>query len=192
MRKWFGLVLIVLTGCSAGGGASGGADLTRAQQAELLEETLKEENVSEPSLLPDSGSVDYVGFMTARLPTGSGGARKDYLGDLTMSVDFDANQDQVTGRANGFAAGNDVLKGALRIRGGDLFRDTVIAENYTFTGLVDGTLRQGDIPYIIDAEIEGEFRGRNQIGVSGLLFGDVVGPDGQDIFDGDFYAGRAD
>ena len=85
----------------------------------------------------------------------------------------------------------DRLDGDLRLRGGDLFRDTDIDDNYTFTGTVRGALSDAGTPYDIDAEINGEFRGRNQDGLTGVLFGDVVGPLGQDIFDGDFFAGRA-
>ncbi len=182
-----GFAILALAGCSSGGGG-GGEALSREEQAETLSATLAAVNVSEPADLPTTGAASYAGFMTAGLPTGAGGARREYLGDLTMNVDFAAPRNQVSGRADNFTAGNDRLNGRLQITGGDLFRNTVIDENFTFTGDVDGTLSQNGRQFVIDAEIAGEFRGRNQEGVSGLLFGDVEGPEGQDIFDGTFVA----
>ncbi|MEY1555085.1 hypothetical protein AB3Y40_05570 [Yoonia sp. R2331] len=180
------LTVLALAGCSTGGSNSG--TLSRSAQAADLEETLSATNITNPATLPTTGSTTYQGFMTAGLPTGAGGARTEYLGDLTMNVDFAASRDQVTGTARNFAAGNDQLTGVLIIRQGDLFRNTNTSQNFTFTGDVNGTLKQGVSAFVIDAEIAGEFRGRDQEGVSGLLFGDVTGPAGQDIFDGTFFA----
>ncbi len=188
MRSIIGMICgVALAGCSTGSG-SGGETLSRSEQAQELEATLSATNVTEPANLPTSGATTYAGFMTAGLPTGAGGARTEYLGDLSLTVDFAANRNQVRGRAKNFADGNNRLTGQLNIRNGDLFRNTVIDENYTFTGNVKGTLGKGSDDYVVDAEIAGEFRGRNQEGVSGLLFGDVEGPAGQDIFDGSFFA----
>lgn len=182
------LGVMALMGCSAGSGGGAGADASRAAQNAQLEDTLSATNITDPTTLPTAGAARYDGFMTARLPVLDGGARHEYLGDLTMTVDFAADKNQVRGRADGFAAGQEVLGGALRIRGGDLFRNTDTDANFTFTGAVNGDLTRGSDAYAIDAKIEGEFRGRNQDGVNGLLFGDIEGPLGQDIFDGSFVA----
>lgn len=187
MRLIWVLMLGVLTACS-----SGGSGEEPVQDADELQAALEADNISDPSLLPTRGTARYDGYMDARLPTGDMGERTSYRGDLRLNVDFGAERNQVTGRASAFASGGgDRLDGDLRIRGGDLFRDTDIDDNYTFTGTVRGALSDAGTPYDIDAEINGEFRGRNQDGVTGVLFGDVVGPLGQDIFDGDFFAGRA-
>lgn len=181
--------LIALMGCSAGSGGGGTEEeVSRAAQNTALEDTLSATNITDPTNLPSTGVARYDGFMTARLPVLDGGLRQEYLGDLTMKVDFAANKNQVSGRADGFAAGQEVLGGSLRIRGGDLFRNTDTDTNFTFTGAVDGDLTRGADAYTIDAKIEGEFRGRDQEGVNGLLFGDIEGPLGQDIFDGTFVA----
>ena len=184
------LAVLILTLSACGG--SGGSEIpSRADRAALLADDVLSDGISDPGRLPDSGSARYDGFMTLRLPTQADGSRRRYTGDLTLNVDFAAPRDQITGRAGGFATrGGDALDGGLRLRGGDLYRDTDPDENYTFTGNLDGTLRRGRADYAIDARIEGEFRGRGQTGVNGLVFGDVTGPQGQDIFDGDFVAAR--
>ena len=182
----FGFLFVAACGGSSGGG---GILADRNTQAEMLEDVVLGDEVSNPDKLPDDGTANYTGFMTAHLPTGDDGARSGYIGDLQMAVDFSAERNQVSGRARNFANNDGLaLDGKLRLRGGDLFRDTDPDDNYTFTGNVDGRLSADGDTYDIDARIEGEFRGRRQNGVSGLLFGDVTGPFGQDIFDGDFVA----
>ena len=175
-------------GSSAGGGSEA---LSLAQQRDALRDEVLSEDVSNPGRLPQTGTARYDGVMTARLPTGIAGQRREYLGDLRLNVDFGADRNQVRGRAHGFETqAGRALSGELAIRGGDLYRGTDPDANYTFTGNVDGRLRDAAGRYDIDAAIEGEFRGRRRTGVSGLLFGDVTGPSGQDIFDGDFVASR--
>ncbi len=175
------------------GGASvtSGTALDRAGAAAQLDDRLTGANVSDPTRLPIVGRGEYNGYMRARLPTGPDGARVDYLGDLTIDVNFGAGFDQIRGQASGFkAANNTALAGALAITDGNIYRDTDPTAAYSFDGDVDGTLTGGSSSYIIDAEIEGEFLGRNQDAVSGVLFGDVTGPAWQDIFDGSFAATR--
>lgn len=181
------LALAILAACGGGGG--GVTD--RAVSATALDETLAGLDASDPQRLPTSGRAQYLGYMRANLPTEDNGARLDYLGNLTLDVNFGAARDEVAGLATGFtASGGKRLDGKLAITAGDLYRDTDPTVNYTFTGDVDGRLTQGNRGFIIDAEIEGEFAGRDQTAVRGLLFGDVTGPDGQDIFDGTFAATR--
>ena len=53
-----------------------------------------------------------------------------------------------------------------------------------------GTLAQNGDNYGIDGAIVGEFRGRNQDGLTGLAYGDINGPSGQDLFQGSMAAIR--
>lgn len=189
MRLPFAMMALAVVSACGGGGSGGAPD--RVAEAAALDALLVNTSISNPQRLPVSGRAQYNGYMRANLPTGADGARLNYLGDLTMDVNFAAARDEVAGQASGFATGSgDTLAGTLAITGGDLYRDTDPDVNYTFTGNVDGRLTQGGRAFVIDAEIEGEFRGRDQDGVRGLLFGDVVGPAGQDIFDGTFAATR--
>ena len=182
------LAFAILTACGGGGA---GSVTDRAASANALDAKLAGINVSNPQQLPTSGRAQYNGYMRANLPTEDNGARLNYLGDLTLDVNFGAARDEVAGQATGFTnGGGKRLDGSVAITGGDLYRDTDPAVNYTFTGDVGGRLTQGNRAFVIDAEIEGEFRGRDQDAVRGLLFGDVTGPDGQDIFDGTFAATR--
>ena len=181
--------VLLLAACSSGGG--GDPAPTRGERAEELQDRLENDFVSEPAQLPKRGTADYRGFMTARLPLGPDGARRAYIADLSLSVDFAAPKDQVSGRAQNFEAGDDRLGGRLAIRGGDLIRSTDPDDNYTFEARANGTLSKGATDYAVDAAISGEFRGRGETGVSGVLYGDITGPDDwQDVFDGTVHAER--
>lgn len=181
------LSLTFLAGCGGGGGAGSPAGLTPGD----IDNGLNGLPVSDPTLLPVSGRAEYNGYMRARLPTGPDGARVEHLGDLRLDVNFAAAFDQIRGEASGFEARDAVpLDGTLAITKGNIYRDTDPSAAYSFDGDVDGTLRQGTTPYRIDASIEGEFLGTGQTAVSGLLFGDVTGPEGLDVFDGSFAGTR--
>ena len=182
MRGIFMVVLLGgLAGCSGGRGADG---LSRADQAAALAAALAEENISAPSTLPTGGTATYAGFMTLGLPIG--GTTQDFVGDLDVIVDFAANNSQLSGSVSNF----DGVSGTLTIAGGELDRSADPRVDYTFDGAVTGTLAQSGARYDIDASLLGEFRGRNQDGLMGIVFGDIVGPDGQDIFDGSIAAAR--
>ncbi|MDG1376527.1 MAG: hypothetical protein P8P56_05820 [Yoonia sp.] len=175
------ILLCGLTGCSGG---TAGDGLPRRDQAAALEAALAEENISAPSALPTRGTATYVGFMTLGLPIG--GAAQDYVGDLDMGVDFGAIRNQVSGSASNFNG----LTGTLTLAGGDLDRTTDPNINYTFDGALTGTLAQSGNRYNFDGSIVGEFRGRNQDGLTGVVLGDINGLDGQDLFDGSIAATR--
>ncbi|SEM82285.1 hypothetical protein SAMN04488003_10549 [Loktanella fryxellensis] len=171
-----------LTGCGAGGGSGGDAGPV-VVPADL--------DVTDPRTLPTTGRATYDGYMRAELPTGDDGSRENYLADLRMEVNFATGFDQIRGQATGFEAGGARrLGGALTISGGDVYRDTDTSAAYTFDGALNGTLTDGSDDYLIDAEIEGDFLGADQTAVGGLVFGDITGPEGIDIFDGTFAADR--
>ena len=181
---------MLLAACGGGGGSVEMAP-TRTEAVEKLESRIARKTVSDPSRLPVAGRADYEGYLRANLPVGRDGGRVDYIGDLAMDVNFAAARDEISGTVTGLQSGDgDRLRGALAVSGGDIFRDTVVRDNYTFTGRIDGTVRRGRSRYAIDAGLEGEFRGRDRAAVSGIVFGDVEGPRGVDIFDGSFVAER--
>ncbi len=189
MRMWVmkALLAVTLAGCSGGGGG----DAPPPDDRITIDDIIDSAPVSDPRLLPVAGRASYLGYMRTRLPTGPEGARVDYLGDLTLDVNFAAARDQIAGSATGFDNGaSDRLDGILTITGGDIYNDTDPSAAYTFDGDVDGVLTGGSGAHTIDARIEGEFRGVDKIAVNGLVFGDVTGPDGIDVFDGTFAAER--
>lgn len=182
---------LLLAACGGGGGAPVTEAPTRTEAVTRLESRIAKKTVSNPTRLPVAGRAEYNGYLRANLPVGPNGERTDYIGDLTMDVNFAAARDEVSGRVTGLQTGaGDRLRGGLAIAGGDIYRDTVVRDNYTFTGRVTGELRRGRAAYDVDAGLEGEFRGKDRSAVSGILFGDVEGPKGVEIFDGSFAAER--
>ncbi len=179
--------LMALSGCGGGAGGDAGGRPTPGQIDDILDGT----PVSPPATLPVSGRAHYDGYMRANLPTGVDGARAQYLADLTLDVNFGAGFDQIRGQATGFeTADRSTLAGALTITNGNIYRDTDATAAYSFDGDVDGALTGPRGTYVIDASLEGEFLGQGQTAARGLVFGDITGPAGQDIFDGTFAGTR--
>ncbi|WP_386681257.1 hypothetical protein [Loktanella sp. R86503] len=183
-RCFGGVMLLCLAGCGGGGG---GDAMTPAQ----IDGQIGGQDVSDPALLPTAGRASYDGYMRAALPTGEDGARVQYLADLTLAVNFGAGFDQIRGQASGFEAQDGVpLAGRLAITDGAIYRGTDSSAAYSFDADLDGTLSGGGESYTIDASLDGEFVGQTQTAVRGLVFGDMTGPAGLDIFDGTFAATR--
>ena len=182
------LALFLLAGCGGGGGeGSVPAALTPGQ----IDDSIDGLPVSPPATLPTTGRAEYNGYMRANLPTGPEGARVAYLADLRLDVNFGAGFDQIRGQATGFEARDGVpLGGALAITAGNIFGDTDATAAYSFDADIDGALTRGAETYVIDASLEGEFLGQGQTAARGLVFGDIAGPLGQDIFDGTFATTR--
>ena len=181
------LAVALLVGC--GGGDDGPSDA--GLSPDIIDGGIAGQPISPPATLPTAARAEYNGYMRARLPTGPDGARVQYLGDLTLEVNFGAAFDQIRGQASGFEAADLIpMDGTLAITRGNIYRDTDPSAAYSFDGDVDGTLTGAKGSYVIDASIEGEFLGRGQTAARGLLFGDVTGPAGQDIFDGSFAGTR--
>ena len=183
------LALVVLTGCGGSGGGSGSGPV--ALTPDQIDDSIGGQPVSNPSTLPTTGRAEYNGYMRANLPTGAEGARVQYLADLRLDVNFGAGFDQIRGQASGFEARDGVpLGGTLAVARGRIFGDTDTTAAYSFDADVDGTLTQGADTYVIDASLEGEFLGQGETAARGLVFGDITGPLGQDIFDGTFATTR--
>ena len=182
-----GAMLLCLAGCGGGGGGNENGGPTPGQ----IDGQIDGQEVSDPSLLPTTGRASYDGYMRAALPTGEDGARVEYLADLTLAVNFGAGFDQIRGQASGFEARDGVpLSGGLAITDGSIFRGTDSSAAYSFDADLDGTLSDGRASYTIDASMDGEFINQTQTAVRGLVFGDITGPGGQDIFDGTFAGTR--
>jgi len=64
--------------------------------------------------------------------------------------------------------------------------------DFTFDGALSGTLQTGSSAFDIDGNLLGEFRGRDQDGLTGVVSGTITGSDSQDIFDGSIAATRTD
>ena len=177
MRNWIcvgALMLIV----SCRGMGSGTDQASRADQAADLVDALLGENISDPALLPLTGRAVYAGFATLELAIA--GTIQSYIGDLDLTVEFSGTGDPISGALHSF----DGLSGALSIANGNLDRGANTDVDYTFGADVDGMLTNNGGDYVIDASLSGDFRGRNQDGVTGVVFGDITGPNGVDIFDG--------
>lgn len=181
------LGLMMLAGCSGGGG-SGPATGPLPGDIDGRIDNLP---VSNPADLPTTGRAEFNGYMRARVPTGAEGARVDYLADLALQVNFGAGFDQIRGQATKFEARDGVpLGGALAITNGNIYTQTDATAAYSFDGDLAGALTRGTATYTIDGSVEGEFLGQGQTAARGLVFGDITGPRGQDIFDGTFATTR--
>lgn len=177
MRNWiFVGALMLIVGC--GGKGSGADQASRADQAVDLADAVQGENKSDPARLPVTGRAIYAGFGTLDLAIR--GTTQSYIGDLNLSVEFSDTAEPISGTLHHF----DGLTGALDISNGNLDRGANTDVDYTFGADVDGMLTHNGGDYVIDASLSGDFRGRNQGGVTGVVFGDITGPNGVDIFDG--------
>ncbi len=177
MRIWVCFsVLLLAVGC--GGTGQSTNPTSRADQAADLAAALLTENISDPALLPVTGRAVYAGFGTLDLAIG--GTMQSYIGDLDLTVEFSGTGDPISGTLHSF----DGLSGALSIANGNLDRGADTDVDYTFGADIDGTLTNSDGDYVIDASLSGDFRGRDQDGITGVVFGDITGSNGVDIFDG--------
>lgn len=145
------------------GSSQSAENFPRTTSAADLEASLSQENISDPSALPRRGVATYSGFMTLALPLD--GPARDVIGDLDMRADFGAARNQISGSASNF----DGMTGDLEIRGGDIDRGTDTRTDFTFDGSLTGTLAQNGDNYAIDGSLVGEFRGRNQDGLTGQV-----------------------
>lgn len=136
--------------------------------------------------MPANGRAVYAGFGILNLPID--GAVQAYVGDLDLTVEFGRSGDQISGTLQRF----DGLTGVLDIANGNLDRGTYTDVGYTFRADITGTLSAISGDYVIDANLTGDIRGRNQGGITAVVFGDITGPDGLDIFDGTLAATRTD
>lgn len=168
------MICVGISGCSGGGGSSG--ELGAGGGG----------GITPPTDLPITGSARYDGFLNLGLPTASG--RETITGNLGLDVDFDAANIQVTGRASGFTdADNAAVTGNILITDGVIDRETNVAADYTFEGGISGALSGPDFRNIVvTGTILGDFNGVDADVLSGQVFGDVIGPQGEDIFNGSF------
>lgn len=180
--RTIGLSLICLITAGCGSSGSNSDPLTRAEMAANLEAALGRENVSNPADLPRSGVVQFAGYSTLGLPTG------DVVGDLEINVNFGRTTTPISGEMSNF----DGMTGSLTVDGGFIDRQTDTDVDYTFGADFGGTLADTNGTYTLDGTLAGDFRGRFQDGITGQIFGDIDGPDGQSLFDGTIAATRVE
>ncbi|MCA1774748.1 MAG: hypothetical protein LC676_03830 [Loktanella sp.] len=186
------LLAVTLTACGSSSGLSQATD--NAAAADALKDRLDETPVSPPAQLPTLGTAEYSGFMFIDLPVtpDNPSLQTAYVGQMRMVVAFDERAEPLSGTAAGFTDRlNVALGGQLDLGGGTVFRGNDPDSNYTLEGAVAGRLNHPDVgAMVVDGSIAGEFRGLNQEGVQGVVFGDVTSSLGEELFDGSFAAER--
>ncbi len=162
-------------------------DAARLSDFETLVQYAAALDVTPAAQLPDSGAVAYGGAVVLNLPTG--GAHLAHIADLAVTVNFGPADTPMTGTLDNFqAVDGSSLGGVLTISGGAFDPGADPGTAYQFTALLSGNLSDAGNTYVIDGDIAGDFRGRNGDAILGVVYGDITGPAGVDIFDGAFAA----
>lgn len=175
----------VLAGCS--GGSDGGSGVNGFAAHDALLADIGAMNVTPADQLPPSGSVAYAGSAVLNLPMQ--GATVVYLGDLTISVDFDSGPAAMGGSLSGLrTADGDRLDGTLTIADATFDPNADPDIDYQFRANVDGTLSRDTTDYLLDGSLAGDYRGPDAAAMAGVIFGDVDTGTAVDIFDGSFAA----
>lgn len=185
MRGLLISVLMTLAACG-GGGEPTGASRTAAFDRYFSD--IDAMDVTPASQLPTTGDATYGGDIQLQLPIGADAAVVPYVGVLEMRVHFDPAVQEITGHADGFVSGGDILAGHLLLSDGRIDRDADPVTDYQFAAKLSGPLSRAGHSYDIVADIAGDFRGRRADAVSGVVFGTVSDTAGLDIFDGTFAA----
>ncbi|SHG79985.1 hypothetical protein SAMN05444003_0982 [Cognatiyoonia sediminum] len=176
-RSDLALVIAVVSMSACGGSStSGDVDPIEAQPPEVVTGRFD---------VPQSGTARYSGFMNLNLPNGA--IRETATGNLSLSVDFSASSDQVTGQARGFSIpSSGSLTGTIFVTAGNLEAE----QGNTppgFEAEISGALRGGSlINSLITGDMVAEFDTTDLSSASGVVFGDVTTTQGIDIFDGSF------
>ena len=176
------MILLVACGSSAGDDS----DVNRAAQAADLLLRWEGENYTNPSLLPTDGRFEFDGLATIALPIN--GERNDLIGDVHVTVNFGRPHNPINGEISNIGA----LGGQLNISGGAIDRSADPETTFTFGANLAGALTSGVDVMTVEGGLDGDFRGRNQDGMTGLIHGTVEGLLGRDIFDGTFAASQID
>ncbi len=174
------IIFCLLAACGGGGdGASDAFDVF--DNVADLDVTLAEQ-------LP-TGSAEYRGKAVLDLPLGAQGADVSYVGDMAVSVDFSAADQPFTGMIDGLASdGQGPLDGQLVISNAIITPDASAVLDYQIAADVAGTLSGGGASYQLEGDLFGDFLGRNADATAGVIFGDITGPDGVNLFDGSYAA----
>jgi hypothetical protein len=178
------LTVLGLAGCS--GGSGGAPNLAHIDQALALAAAQQAANVSVPSELPTSGAASYAGFVTLGLPISD--AITNVTGDIDLNVDFGNQLQPFSGTLSHFPG----LAGQIAIVGGQIDRDANTGVDYTFISDLRGDLVAEGRTYTINGSLAGDFRGRYQDGMTGVIYGDIDGPVGQNMFSGTMAVARID
>lgn len=192
-RAWIGALAAagLVTGCSDGGsGSDANASPTYGElsdQAGALEDRTENLPLTDPSVLPTSGSASYDGVI-GLVSDGAGGAPEDFAGELTLNVDF--RRDDLSGQATNFVtAGEERLDGTLAITGGDIARGTDPELEPTYAFDMGGTLSDTDgDDYRVDATGVGAFLGEDAEATFGFVGGEMISKNGTASLGGAYVA----
>lgn len=192
-RAWLGALAAagLAAGCSdSGSGSDADASPTYAElseQVEVLEDRTENLLLTDPSSLPTSGSASYDGVIGLG-SDGSGGAPKDFAGELTLNVDF--SRDDLSGQATNFVtAGEERLDGTLAITTGDIARGTDPKLEPTYAFDMGGTLSDADgDDYRVDATGVGAFLGEDADATFGFVGGEMTSAGGTASLGGAYLA----
>ena len=161
------IALIIVAGCSGGGGDRSFADAER--EAIELAATLEDLEISSVAQLPTSGSAAYEGMIGVAVPGYA------VLGDLNVNVNFAS--ESITGNAGNFIDSDDErISGSLAIDNGSFIRNADPLTEFQFTADIGGALSDSDGNYLVDGQLLGDFLGQNQEGMSGLVVGTISSP----------------
>ena len=127
--------------------------------------------------VPSTGVAGYIGNMTVNLPHLS--TREEAIGTLSLSIDFGAVSEQVSGVADGFSTANlGALSGRIFVTGGTL-RAEQGNDPPGFEADLSGVLRGGAlISSLVTGELVADFDTTDLSTASGTLFGDVTTSNG--------------
>ncbi|SHH18816.1 hypothetical protein SAMN05444003_2382 [Cognatiyoonia sediminum] len=142
--------------------------------------------------IPTTGRSVYEGYLSSELSDQTDNFPDELIANLKITVRFEANGVNATGRATNFHDENDdALNGSLVLSAGQLDRTGNPNNDATFTVALNGDLeaQNGQIRSI-ESRLEGDFLGSQQNAIGGKLFGRArKGGSAQNI-DGSFIAAR--
>lgn len=177
-----------LAACSSGGGES---NANARDPFDVFRADVVATGITPVAQLPTMGTYDYRGLIALDLPLGAAPVTS-YIGDLTLSLSFDASLMPVAGLVENLAtADGATLSGTLDIDGGAIMKDADPDTQFQFTAAMGGQLSTSGVTYDIHGTITGDLYGGAGGGIAGLAFGDINTGDNDDIFDGSFAGERS-
>ena len=164
--------------------ACGGAGT--ATDGSSLPDTGTNTPITGRQVIPSAGIATYAGFMSLNLPVDAG--RTTVVGDLSLSVDFGANGNQLSGLAQQFTLDGNTLAGRVFVTDGQI---VLVAHGSEVEANISGALTgTGMSNTLVTGEVLGVFSGENGRVISGTAFGDVTTASGIDVFDGTISVAR--
>jgi|GEM_PF-3423947 len=176
------LGVLALAGCSSGGGFGGSHD-SYDDRYQAMVDNHAAEGYTDPSSLPHSGGVEYVGVANMSIGT------EDVMGRMRLSFRFGSSGDPVSGSIGNFrSADNTALDGKFTISDGEIYRDVDPYDTYTYFSHLTGSIMlpehselEGPAGAVFNeyemswGSVNGDFLG-NGGAVAGRIEGDLFNP----------------